>query len=277
MSGWILDDIPWSAFDPDLVDGEIVPLIKAACMVESNSADYAEYLCNVFADDPRLCRAARSWSVEEQQHGAALARWARLADPDFDFERAFAAFVEGYRIPVDATESVRGSRTGEMVARCMVETGTNSFYTALGDATREPVLKAVCRRIADDEMAHYWLFHSHMTRYMAEEKLSFWRRLRVALGRIAESEDDELAFAYYAANNRGEPYERLVHGRAYERRALAYYSAPVVRNAMVMVFEAIGLNGKGALARLAAMLASALVRARRSWLSRRPAAGRAAG
>ncbi len=276
MAGWTLDDIPWASFDPELVDGDIVPLIKAACMVESNATDYADYLCNVFADDPRVCRAARSWSVEEQQHGAALARWARLADPDFDCQRAFAAFVEGYRIPVELTESVRGSRTGELVARCMVETGTNSFYTALADATREPVLKAVCRRIADDEMAHYWLFHSHMTRYMAIESLSFWQRLRVALSRIAESEDDELAYAYFAANNRGEPYERLRHGRAYERRALAYYSPLVVRNAMVMVFQAIGLNGKGALARLAAMLAIALVRARRTWLSRRLAAGRAA-
>lgn len=268
MAGWTLDDIPWTAFDPDLVDAEIVPLIKAACMVESNAVDYADYLCNVFADDPRLCRAARSWAIEEEQHGAALARWARLADPGFDYDQAFTAFVEGYRIPVESSESVRGSRTGELVARCMVETGTNSFYTALANATREPALKAVCRHIAADELAHFWLFHRHMTRYMAKERLSLWQRLRVALGRIAETEDDELAYAYYAANNRGEPYDRRRHGRAYERRALAYYSPPVVRGAIAMLFQTIGLDEKGALVRLATLLAQTLVRARQLWLGR---------
>lgn len=268
MTGWTLDDIPWTAFDPDLVDADIVPLIKAASMVESNAIDYADYLCNVFADDPRLCRAARSWAIEEEQHGAALARWARLADPGFDYDRAFTAFVAGYRIPVDASESVRGSRSGELVARCMVETGTNSFYTALADATHEPVLKAVCRHIAADELAHFWLFHHHMTRYMAEEHLSLWQRLRVALGRIAETEDDELAYAYYAANNRGEPYDRRRHGGAYHRKTLAYYSPSVVRGAMAMLFQTVGLDEKGALVRLATLLAQTLVRARQLWLGR---------
>jgi len=268
MPGWTLDDIPWNAFDPGRVDAEIVPLVKAASMVESNAADYAEYLCNVFADDAKVCRAVRHWAVEEQQHGAALARWARLADPAFDYDRALAAFVEGYRIPVDASESVRGSRTGEMVARCMVETGTNSFYTALADATREPVLEAVCRRIADDELAHYWLFHRHMTRYMADENLTFRQRLGVALGRIAESEDDELAYAYYAANNRGEPYDRKRHGGAYHRRALAYYTPAVVRGAVAMLFQTLGLDEKGVLGRLATRFAGAMMCARRLWLKR---------
>lgn len=276
MPGWTLDDIPWDEFDPGRVDDALLPLVKAASMVESNATDYGDYLCNVFADDPRLCRAARSWVVEELQHGAALARWAKLVDPAFDFDRAFAAFVEGYRIPVESQVSVRGSRTGEMVARCMVETGTNSFYTALADASREPVLEAICRRIADDELAHYWLFHHHMTRYMADENLSFWQRLRVALGRIAESEDDELAYAWYAANNRGEPYDRRRHGGAYHHSALAYYSPSVVRGAVAMVFRTVGLDEKGVLSRGAVVLARAVVRARRLWLSAVAANGRAA-
>lgn len=268
MAGWTLDDIPWHAFDPDLVDPEILPLVKAASMVESNSADYATYLCNVFADDERVCRAATNWAREECQHGAALARWARLADPEFDFDRAFATFAEGYRIPVESTASVRGSRTGEMVARCMVETGTNSFYSALAAASREPVLKAICRRIADDELAHFWLFHRHMTRYMANENLSFWQRLRVAFARIAETEDDELAFAYYAANNRGEPYDRQRHCSAYQRRAFAYYSPAVVRHAVDMLFQTVGLEGHRILGRLAALLGRSVVRGRRYWLER---------
>jgi enoyl-[acyl-carrier-protein] reductase (NADH) len=40
-------------------------------------------------------------------------------------------------LPLDVTDSVRGSRTSELIARCMVETGTSSYYTALAEAGRE--------------------------------------------------------------------------------------------------------------------------------------------
>src|SRR3546814_4742156 len=63
-------------------------------------------------------------------------------------------FREGFRPDVDATESIRGSRAGELVARCMVEVGTSSYYRALGDAATEPALKAICRFIAGDELRH---------------------------------------------------------------------------------------------------------------------------
>ena len=74
----------------------------------------------------------------------ALGRWAQLADPSWDFEAAFARFRAGYKLPLDATASVRGSQAGEMMARCIVETGTSSYYSALKDATDEPVLKQIC-------------------------------------------------------------------------------------------------------------------------------------
>ena len=274
MAGWTLDDIPWAEFDPSRVDPAIVPLVKAASMVESNAADYRAYLDNVFGDDDRVKRAVEGWAAEEQQHGAALARWAALVDPAFDYAASFRTFTAGYRIPVDAAASVRGSRAGEMVARCMVETGTNSFYTALAEATAEPVLKAICRRIADDELAHYWLFHRHMRRYLERDRLGFFARLRIALGRIAESEDDELAYAYYAANAHcaGETYDRRRHGGEYQRRALAYYTPSVVRNAVGMVFSAVGLDARGLAGRAVTRLACWLVKRRRSALARLAAA-----
>ena len=274
MAGWTLDDIPWAEFDPARVDPAIVPLVKAASMVESNAADYRAYLNNVFADDDRVKHAVDGWAKEEEQHGAALARWAALADPDFDYAGSFRAFTAGYHIPVDATASVRGSRAGEMIARCMVETGTNSFYTALAEATAEPVLKAICRRIADDELAHYWLFHRHMRRYLDRDGLGFFARLRIALSRIAESEDDELAYAFFAANaeRAGETYDRRRHGGEYQRLALAYYTPSVVRNAVGMVFSAVGLDANGLAGRAVTRVACWLVKRRRGSLARLAAA-----
>lgn len=262
MAHWTLDQIPWDRFDPALVDPDIVKLIKAAALVEYNGGDYATYLNKVFHDDDGFCAVADGWAREEVQHGAALARWARLADPEFDFDAAFRRFTEGYRIPLDVSASVRGSRSGELVARCIVETGTSSYYTALAEAAREPVLQAICRKIAADELRHYKLFYTHLNRYLAQEGLGPWGRLRVALSRITETEDDELAYAYYAANHAAEPYERRRFSEAYARRAYAYYRAPHIERGIAMVLKAAGLDPQGPLHRPLTALASWFMRRR---------------
>lgn len=245
MGHWTLEDIPWDRFDPSRVNVEVVSIVKAASMVEYNADDYRHYLNNIFKDDPRVCRAIDRWTLEEVQHGRALGRWAALADPDFDFEQRFALFTRNFKIPLDVEKSVRGSRSGEMVARCMVETGTNSFYSALADATDEPVLKDICRRIADDEYAHYCMFRRFLGRYLEIEALSRRERLKVAFDRMTESEDDELATAYWAANRDGEPYDRRANSVAYAHATLKYYRPRHTARAVEMVFRTIGLDPDG--------------------------------
>jgi len=146
---WTLDDIKWDAFDASKVDAEILRAVKAASMVEFNSPDYVTYLCNVFAGKPEVHALIRQWGAEEAQHGLALARWAELADPSFNFKASFKRFQQGYAIPKDMQTSVRGSAAGEMIARCVVESGTSSYYTAIKDGTEEPVLKQIAANIAD--------------------------------------------------------------------------------------------------------------------------------
>ena len=252
---WTLNDIPWDQFDPTKVDPETVKVVKAASLVEHNGEDYATYLCNVFDDDPVFQDAARVWAREEVQHGQALRRWAELADPAFDFDAAFRRFTEGFQLPLDAEESVRGSRAGELIARCIVETGTSSWYTAIKDGTAEPVLREICRRIAADELRHYKLFYANLERYLEAERLTGWGRLRIAAGRVAESEDDELAYAYYAANDTAGPYDRRTSIRAYARRAYPYYRPHHVDRGMAMIFKAVGLDPQSRLHRVAAALA----------------------
>ena len=230
MGTWTLRDIPWDLFDESKVDPDIIPIVKAASMVEYNADDYRKYLNNVFADDERAIQRDRPVVPGRSAARARARPLAEMADPDFDFDRAFDRFVSNYNIPVTADRSVRGSRTGEMVARCMVETGTNSFYSALADATDEPVLKEICKRIADDEFAHYCMFHAHMRRYLEKENLSFFERLKVAFQRTAETEDDELASAYWAANRPGTHFDRRSNSVAYAHGALRYYR-PYISNA----------------------------------------------
>lgn len=255
MKHWTLDQIPWSDFDRSKVDPEVVKLVKAAALVEFNGGDYATYLGRVFGDDEAFRVAAAEWAEEEVQHGRALARWAKLADPEFDFEAAFKRFTDGYAIPLEVTASVRGSRSGELVARCIVETGTSSYYMALSEAAQEPVLQAICRSIAADEFRHYKLFYSYLRRYLEREGLNAWGRLRVTLTRIGESEDDELAYAYFAANHPSETYDRRRFSNAYARRAYAVYRRHHVERGIAMALKANGLNPSGWLNRLLTGLA----------------------
>ncbi len=265
---WTLDEIPWDRFERGKVDADILAAVKAAALVEYNSADYVAYLRNIFAGDAAFEAAAQRWGVEEAQHGEALARWARLADPGFDFEGAFRRFTEGFRLPLDAGASVRGSRAGELIARCVVEVGTSSFYSAIRDATDEPVLKAICQRIAGDEFRHYKLFYDHYRRYQAEELLPVGRRLLVAFGRIGEAGDDELAMAFWCGNQVRDPYDRRRYSAAYELRAGRLYRAGHVRRGIGMVLKACGLDPQGRLSRWLARLAWALLRARNRRLAR---------
>ena len=114
MGTWALGDVPWDRFDASKVDLEIIPIAKAASMVEYNANDYRQYLRNIFEGDDRALRAIDQWTIEQVQHGCALGQLAELADPDFDFERTFRRFVDNFNIPLSTTESVRGSLAGAL-------------------------------------------------------------------------------------------------------------------------------------------------------------------
>jgi rubrerythrin len=268
MARWTLDDIPWDRFDRGKLEPPIMAIVKAASLVELNGGAYAHHLCRIFDDDPEFQASARRWGEEETRHGRALGQWAELADPEFDFAAAFNRFRAGYRIDFDRETSRRGSRAGEMIARCIVETGTSSYYSALRDAVREPVLKEICGHIAADEIRHYKLFYRNLVHCLGHERIGLWRRLRIALGRIAESEDDELAYAYYAANETALPYDRRRCARAYASGTFALYREPHVAHAVKMIFKAVGLPPHRRLSHMAARFAWAALRHRAARLAK---------
>jgi hypothetical protein len=269
-SGWTLNDIPWDRFDRTKLEPALVAAVKAAALVESNADAYVDYLKRVFcsAGEQTLADIER-WGREENQHGVALGRWGEMADPTFDFRSALARFQAGYRPHhFDETQlgSVRGSRRGEMIARCVVESGTSSFYSAIRDATGEPVLKEIAGRIAADEFRHYRLFYETL-RAQDEPELSWWRRLLVAVGRVSESSDDELAYAYYCANvsladESRIPYDRRRFARAYNAQAMRLYRRHHIGKLVQMVAKSVGANPQGWPARVASSVLWYLLRFR---------------
>ena len=259
-----MSDVAWDSFDASKLDPAVIPLVKAAAMVEKNGLDYAVYLKRVFNDDPDFKQASDNWAVEEVQHGDALGQWSMLADPSWSFDAAFQRYRDGYKLPLDADASVRGSRTGELIARCMVETGTSSYYTALADSTDEPVLKQICKLIAADEYRHFKLFYDHMRRYLGREKLGMFARLKIAAGRITESEDDELAFAYHCGNeSETVTYDHARCIAGYMGRAISFYKWKHIERSTGMVLKTVGLPPRGRLGTGAARLAWTLLQRKR--------------
>ena len=273
---WTLEEIPWDRFDPSKVDARMLEVVKAASMVEANGGDYATYLCNVFPDDPVFQEAAKAWAEEEEQHGEALARWAELADPTFNFEQSFQRFTEGFRLPLDATQSVRGSRSGELVARCIVEVGTSSYYSALCEADRRagpegdlpedrgrrvPALQAVLQppQALPEARGHRPLApHPGGAQPDTRER---GRRAGLRLFTRPTITNDEA-------------YERKRWSQAYMSRAYGYYRRHHhVERVVAMTFKAAGLKPQGRLARVAGTLAYAMVRRRGRPLSRFKASG----
>jgi rubrerythrin len=255
--GWKLDDVRWDAFEPAAVDPALLAAIKAAALVEYNAPDYVTYLKRIFRDSGQETLTwIEEWGAEESQHGRALGRWAETADPDFKLQEAFARFRKGYTPPHFADQetdtSVRGSRRGEMVARCVVESGTSSYYSAIRDATDEPVLKEIAGRISADEYRHYKLFYDILHR-QDEPELPFWRKLWVAVGRVRESDDDELAYAYYCANvpaseEAARPYDRQTYSRLAARTSMTIYRRRHIQKLVQMVAKVVGANPHGILA-----------------------------
>jgi len=257
--GWTMEDIHWSLFDPSKVTPALLSAVKAAALVEYNAPDYVTYLKRVFADSgaPTLA-AIEQWGREEAQHGRALGRWAEIADPNFKLEEAFLRFRKGYtpaHFGDSQQGSVRGSKRGEMIARCVVESGTSSYYSAIRDATEEPVLQEIAGRIAADEYRHYKLFYDTLQE-QSEPDLSLWKKLKIAVGRVRESDDDELAYSYYCANvlpeeEAAKPYDRKIYSRLAGEASMTLYTRRHIQKLVQMVTKAVGANPHGWLANTA--------------------------
>ena len=254
MKHWTLEDIQWDLFDLERVDPKIIPVIKTASVVEYNGMHYAEYLKNVFHDDPEFKDLAMFWAEEEVQHGVALGKWAELVDSSFSFKEAFQKFSDGYKLPLDQMQSVRGSQAGELISRCIVETATSSFYTALSEATHEPVLKDIAKKIAADEFRHYKLFYDHFKKYNQKDRLNLMQRLWIAVKRILESSDDELSYAFYTANNLQTPYNRKQAKNEYAKLSYSLYEPHHIERVISMVFKPVGLKPHGKFSKVATFM-----------------------
>ncbi|PVY80777.1 hypothetical protein C7414_10290 [Cupriavidus alkaliphilus] len=194
---WSVSDIPYEAIDVARVRGDrdLFYLLVSASFIESGSDTYAGNLATYYARVPDAAGwLSEHWEAEELQHGLALRRYVEHVWPEFDWERGYARFFDEYS-QTCSIDQFEPTEALEMAARCVVETGTAAYYRALEQASDEPVLRDLSRRISNDEVRHYKHFFHFFNRFAEAERLGRLRVLRALARRLLEIKNEDAAIA----------------------------------------------------------------------------------
>jgi hypothetical protein len=199
-ASWSIDDIPWHALARERVQGDqrLFEVVTSASFIEITSDRYTRTLVEFFAGDDEVGEwLERHWQNEELQHGRALKRYVETAWPEFDWDAGYRLFLADYG-PTCTVERLADTRALEMASRCVVETGTATFYRALSELSPEPVLKRLAGEISADEVRHYKHFHRYFLRYRESERPSRLAILRTLFNRASDVEAEDAYCAYKA-------------------------------------------------------------------------------
>ena len=151
---WRIEDIDLSRIDRRKAasNEHLLLLLCAASFIESGTDLYTSNLSTYFNDDPEVSSWLNNeWEPEEMQHGRALKTYINHVWPEFDWDTAFKNFFAEYSLTC-SVEDFEKTRALEMVARCVVETGTATLYRAINECSDEPVLKQLTDNIRIDEV-----------------------------------------------------------------------------------------------------------------------------
>ncbi len=198
---WTLDNVPLDQVDVDLVKGneDLFYMVVGASFVEIAADLYTQNLIDYFGTDPEVAAwLTEKWQYEEVRHGRVLRAYAEHVWPAFDWQKAYDAFFDEYSkmCTVDEFEPTQGL---EMVARCVVETGTATFYTALSLQATEPVLAGIAQRIRADEVNHYKHFYQYFRKYQKTHPPGRWKILQALKRRVIEARASDVDCALWHA------------------------------------------------------------------------------
>jgi rubrerythrin len=229
---WRLEDISFDAVNTASVrnDEFLFLMLASASFVEILAETYSGNLIEHFQGDEEVTDWLRTyWQKEENQHGRALKAYVQTVWPEFDWESAHRAFTEEYTA-LCTVEQLEAQPALELVARCVVETGTSTLYSAVSNYVQEPVLAQLLTNIKTDEVAHYTHFRRYFERYNAIDRhgalavvATIWRRLREIGG-----EDSYIAFKHVYAGRHPDQVFHKSDWHRYSRQVkrLAHHHYP---------------------------------------------------
>ena len=245
-SHWTLADIEWDQIDRNRVrnNQNTAYVIAAASFVETAADLYTANLVKHFPDPSAQQWLMNHWQPEELQHGLALRTYVEAVWPELDWEQNYSHFLAEYS-QLCTMEELENSRALEMVARCVVETGTSSFYRTIEHSCDEPVLKYLTGLIRKDEISHYNHFRHFFEEYQKQENISRTGIVRSLYRRLNEVETEDAYFGLKHAYLMHHPDEQFNH-KQYEmithQLRLAMVENYPYREAIKMLLQPLDLN-----------------------------------
>ena len=205
---WRVEDLDFAALDPALTrdDETLFFLLVSASFIETGADLYAGNLLDYYHDDAETSAwLSAHWEQEELQHGRALRTYVRRVWPEFDWETAFARFFEHYRTTCTSAQ-LEPTPALELAARCVVETGTATYYRMLLNYAREPVLRQMLDHIRNDEVRHFKHFYRYFRRHQQAAGHGRLRIARVLWHRLREAMNEDGYIAFHHAHAQRYPH-----------------------------------------------------------------------
>ncbi|QNP50361.1 ferritin-like domain-containing protein [Diaphorobacter aerolatus] len=222
---WQIDDLDFDAIERSAIEDneDLFYLLMSASFIETGSETYAANLAEHYSEYPEITAWLRDrWESEELQHGTALRRYVEAVWPEFPWQKAYDSFFDEYS-KLCTVEELHPDRHLEMVARCVVETGTTAYYHTLREQSDEPVLRELLGNIRNDEVGHFKHFLKYFKQLQENAPVARTRiagALYARLKELRESDSDVALRHVYA--HRGNYFAQSQHSfadiaqRAYE-------------------------------------------------------------
>ena len=201
---WCMDDLPYAQIDHAAIedDEDLFYLLMSASFIETGSDTYAANLGEHYAHYPEIQHWLQGeWEHEELQHGAALRRYVETVWPSFPWQQAYDSFFAEYS-QLCTVEELFSDRRLEMVARCVVETGTTAYYHTLRELSDEPVLSELLGNIRNDEVNHFKHFLKYFKELQQQSPVGRTRIAKALYGRLKElrESDSDIALRHVWAH-----------------------------------------------------------------------------
>ena len=201
---WRIEDIDFSAIDRSAIEHnqDLFFLLMSASFIETGSDTYAANQAEHYAAWPEIAVWLKDqWESEELQHGRALRAYVEAVWPEFPWQQAYDSFFAEYSQLCTMEELYPDPRL-EMVARCVVETGTTAYYHTLRELSDEPVLSELLGNIRNDEVNHFKHFLKYFKELQQQSPVGRTRIAKALYGRLKElrESDSDIALRHVWAH-----------------------------------------------------------------------------